>query len=120
MQNSPFLLTCIVSIAAKYHAKAAEYEAQTTAFVKETAFGILATGCQNVEIVQGFILLALYGTGQAERYEEDRLYMYSGFAIRMATDLNLHRKSAPNSKYGLTSEENALRMQEIHVRERTW
>jgi hypothetical protein len=51
------------------------------------------------------------------RFEQDRTWMMLGMAIRMATDLNLHRKSMTS---GLDTEEGRARDLEIINRERCW
>ena len=52
-----------------------------------------------------------------ERYEKDTTWLMLGMAIRMATDLNLHRKTATNSH---DTPEGRARDKEVHNREKTW
>ncbi|KAF5339491.1 hypothetical protein D9757_014701 [Collybiopsis confluens] len=57
------------------------------------------------------------GLGAVERYEQDKTWLLLGMAIRMATDLNLHRKTAV---HGQDTQEGHTRDLEVHNRERTW
>lgn len=45
---------------------------------------------KSVEIVQAFILLAVF-PAPARRWDEDKTWMYLGCAIRLATELDLNR-----------------------------
>lgn len=76
-----------------------------------------AQGYKSLEIVQAYLLLTLYGCGAVERYEQDKTWLLLGMAIRMATDLNLHRKTAVTSS---DTPEGRARDKEVHNRERTW
>lgn len=76
-----------------------------------------AQGYKSVEIVQAYLLLTLWGCGAVERYEQDKTWLLLGMALRMATDLNLHRKTAVNSH---DTAEGRARDLEVHNRERTW
>lgn len=59
---------------------------------------------------------------QAERFEEDKTWLFSGVAIRMATDLNLHRKSVASLPGNPHPDDPVVveREREIINRERTW
>jgi len=70
-----------------------------------------------VEIVQAYLLLTWWGSGPVERYENDKTWLLLGMAIRMATDLNLHRKTTVAVQ---DTEESRARVFEVHNRERTW
>ncbi|CAA7270959.1 unnamed protein product [Cyclocybe aegerita] len=115
--RSPFLLTTICSIASKFYTAKPELHPKLTELAKRLAFSCPAKGYKSVEIVQAYLLLALYGCGAVERYEQDKTWLLLGMAIRMATDLNLHRKTSITSPD--TVEGNA-RDVEVHNRERTW
>ncbi|KAG6888535.1 hypothetical protein C0992_008278 [Termitomyces sp. T32_za158] len=91
--RSPFLLTTICSIAAKYYTAKPELHPRLTELAKKMAFGVPAQGYKSLEIVQAYLLLVLWGCGAVERYEQDKTWLLLGMAIRMATDLNLHRKT---------------------------
>ncbi|KAG6852809.1 hypothetical protein C0991_009006 [Blastosporella zonata] len=60
-------------------------------------FDHIAQGYKSLEIVQAYLLLSLWGCGAVERYEQDKTWMLLGMGIRMATDLNLHRKTTVSS-----------------------
>lgn len=104
---------------------------------KKLAFSVPAQGYKSVEIVQAYLLLSLWGCGTPERYEQDKTWLLLGMAIRfdlssfavadeltllisiirMAIDLNLHRKTAVHSQ---DTQEGKARDLEVHNRERTW
>ncbi|GAB1520053.1 hypothetical protein RhiTH_003126 [Rhizoctonia solani] len=115
--RSPFLLTTICSIAAKFYSKKPELYLKLGAIAKKLAFSVPERGYKSVEIVQAYILLSLWGSGPVERYEQDKTWLLLGLGIRMATDLNLHRKSQPQLD---DSPESRARAREIRNRERTW
>jgi hypothetical protein len=62
-------------------------------------------------------LLPLWTLGPEKTFEQDRTWLMLGMAIRMATDLNLHRKSIVS---GLDTREGKERDLEIINRERCW
>ncbi|CAE6455399.1 unnamed protein product [Rhizoctonia solani] len=115
--RSPFLLTTICSIAAKFYSKKPELHLRLASIAKKLAFSVPERGYKSVEIVQAYILLSLWGSGPVERYEQDKTWLLLGLGIRMATDLNLHRKSQPQLD---DSPESRARAREIRNRERTW
>ena len=63
-----------------------------------------------MEVVQAYLLLSLWTLGPEKTFEQDRTWMMLGMAIRMATDLNLHRKSITS---GLDTEEGRARDLEV-------
>jgi hypothetical protein len=106
-----------------------------TELAKKLSYTVPAAGYKSVEIVQAYLLLSLWGCGAVERYEQDKTWMTLGMAIRsgggvlfcvgaadsvrcrMATDLNLHRKTTVQSQ---DTTEGRSRDREVHNRERTW
>ncbi|KAF9442203.1 hypothetical protein P691DRAFT_779516 [Macrolepiota fuliginosa MF-IS2] len=115
--RSPFLLTTICSIASKFYTPNPDLHPRLTELAKKLAFNVPAKGYKSVEIVQAYLLLSLWGCGAVERYEQDKTWLLLGMAIRMATDLNLHRKTAVTSP---DTAEGKARDIEVHNRERTW
>ncbi|CAE6523226.1 unnamed protein product [Rhizoctonia solani] len=115
--RSPFLLTTICSIAGKFYSKKPDLYLKLAAIAKKLAFSVPERGYKSVEIVQAYILLSLWGSGPVERYEQDKTWLLLGLGIRMATDLNLHRKSTAQLD---DSPESQARAREIRNRERTW
>lgn len=100
---------------------------------KRVAFDVMTRGFKSVEIVQGFLLLCHWNQ-PAERFEEDRCasparldfadpqstWAFSGLAIRMATDLNLNRKTLAVLPDDVSEETRTLYEREIRNRERTY
>ncbi|KAF9077228.1 fungal-specific transcription factor domain-containing protein [Rhodocollybia butyracea] len=117
--RSPFLLTTICAIASKFYLEKPDLHTRLTDLAKKLAFGVPAKGYKSVEIVQAYLLLAMWGVGAVERYEQDKTWLLLGMGIRMATDLNLHRKTTVNS-LNLVTQEGRARDLEVHNRERTW
>lgn len=115
--RSPFLLTTICAIASKFYTATPELHGRLVELAGKLAFDVPAKGYKSVEIVQAYLLLALWGCGAVERYEQDKTWMLLGMAIRMATDLNLHRKTAV---VAADTQEGRARDVEVHNRERTW
>ncbi|KAF8607837.1 hypothetical protein BDV93DRAFT_467449, partial [Ceratobasidium sp. AG-I] len=115
--RSPFLLTTICAIAAKFYKKKPELYIKLASIAKKLAFSVPERGYKSVEIVQAYLLLSLWGSGPVERYEQDKTWLLLGLAIRTATDLNLHRKSTAQLD---DSPESRARAKEIRNRERTW
>ncbi|KAJ7824695.1 hypothetical protein B0H13DRAFT_2241306 [Mycena leptocephala] len=99
--RSPFLLTTICAISSKFYEGNPELHPKLTEMAKKLAH----------------ISCSTYGCGAVERYEQDRTWLLLGMAIRMATDLNLHRKTALASE---DTEDGRARDYEVHNRERTW
>ncbi|KAJ7080387.1 fungal-specific transcription factor domain-containing protein [Mycena belliarum] len=116
--RSPFLLTTICAISSKFYDGNPELHPKLTDMAKKLAFSVPARGYKSLEIVQAYLLLALYGCGAVERYEQDKTWILLGMAIRMATDLNLHRKTSTVTSDD--SEDGRARDFEVHNRERTW
>ncbi|KAG8798478.1 hypothetical protein FRC16_007195 [Serendipita sp. 398] len=114
--RSPFLLTTICAISSKFYQKDEELHSKLTKLVNKLAWSVPERGYKSVEIVQAYLLLSLWGS-PVERYEHDRTWMLLGMAIRMATDLNLHRK---NTRIKADTTEGRAREVEIRNRERTW
>lgn len=115
--RSPFLLTTICAIAARFYTKKPELHAKLNASCKKLIWSVAAKGYKSVEVVQAYLMLTNYCMGPEERYEQDRTWMLLGLALRNATDLNLHRKS--QLTYSDT-EEGIARDREIMNRERCW
>lgn len=90
--RSPFLFTVILAIASRYYARRPDLHAQCLRQATKEAFNCLERGFKSVEIVQAFLLLTMWGQ-PARRFEEDKSWIFAGIAFRVATDLNLHRKS---------------------------
>ncbi|KAG0695278.1 fungal-specific transcription factor domain-containing protein [Suillus ampliporus] len=115
--RSPFLLTTICAISSKFYTQRPELHQQLAELAQKLAFSVAAKGYKSLEIVQAYLLLTLWGCGAVERYEYDKTWLLLGMGIRMATDLNLHRKTMMTSQ---DTPEGRARDKEVHNRERTW
>lgn len=135
--RSPFLFTCICAVAARYYTKRTDdLYRKCLRVAHRVAFDVFGKGFKSTEICQGFLLLCLWNS-PSERYEEERTCelsivrvgscaddscadQFSGIAIRMATDLNLHRKTLAVLPEEAEEETRTLYAREIMNRERTW
>ncbi|OCH93849.1 hypothetical protein OBBRIDRAFT_723939 [Obba rivulosa] len=115
--RSPFLLTTICAVASRFYDHSPELHTKLSEISRKLAFSVPAAGYKSVEIVQAYLLSTLWGCGPVERYEQDRTWFLLGMAIRMATDLNLHRRTTASSQ---GTAERRARDLEVHNRERTW
>ncbi|KAF9532873.1 fungal-specific transcription factor domain-containing protein [Crepidotus variabilis] len=115
--RSPFLLTTICSIASKFYTPNPDLHPKLTELAKKLSFSVPAQGYKSVEIVQAYLLLVMWGCGAVERYEQDKTWMLLGMGIRMATDLNLHKKTMPSAQDAADTKNRGF---EVHNRERTW
>ena len=89
-------------------------------FAKHAAATALIDGWKSVELVQAYILMAVYAV-PARRWEEDRSWLYIGLAIRLATDLNLHQGGGGRSAIGDgAGVEEERREREMLNRTRVW
>ncbi|EIW74294.1 hypothetical protein CONPUDRAFT_67760 [Coniophora puteana RWD-64-598 SS2] len=86
----PFLYTVICAIASRYYPEKSEIYPIAMHFAKHSAATALVDGWKSVELCQAYILMSIYGV-PARRWEEDRSWLYTGLAIRLAMDLNLHK-----------------------------
>ncbi|KAA1473232.1 hypothetical protein DENSPDRAFT_779779 [Dentipellis sp. KUC8613] len=85
----PFLFTVVCATALRYSDKPEVYPIAMH-FAKSAAANALIDGWKSVELCQAYILMSIYAV-PARRWEEDRSWLYTGLAIRIATDLNLHQ-----------------------------
>ncbi|KAF8804042.1 hypothetical protein BYT27DRAFT_7194756 [Phlegmacium glaucopus] len=85
----PFLFTVICAISSRYYSEKSEIYPIAMHFAKHSAANALIDGWKSVELCQAYILMSIYAV-PARRWEEDRSWLYTGLAIRIATDLNLH------------------------------
>ncbi|KAG0150005.1 hypothetical protein CROQUDRAFT_652989 [Cronartium quercuum f. sp. fusiforme G11] len=128
--RSPFLFTAVCAVASRYYDKRKDLHLNCLQSAKRIAFDVMVKGYKSVEVVQAFLLLTLWNQ-PAERFEEDRTWAFSGIAIRMAIDLNLHRKTTAQLPLADTSsqkpigddglmQQHEIYEKEILNRERTW
>ncbi|KAI0922432.1 hypothetical protein AcV7_005968 [Taiwanofungus camphoratus] len=93
----PFLFTVVCAIASRYYQPKSEIYPIAMHFARRAAADSLLNGWKSVELSQAYILLSIYAV-PARRWEEDRSWLYTGLAIRIATDLNLHHVSTIQPK----------------------
>ncbi|RDB22039.1 Protein priB [Hypsizygus marmoreus] len=108
----PFLFTVICAISSRYYTEKSEIYPIAMHFAKHSAANALIDGWKSVELCQAYILMSIYAV-PARRWEEDRSWLYTGLAIRIATDLNLHQVSS-------TKPQDEKQEREILNRTRVW
>ncbi|KAL0567880.1 hypothetical protein V5O48_014114 [Marasmius crinis-equi] len=84
----PFLFTVICAVSSRYYTKKSEIYPVAMQFAKSSAAKALVDGWRSVEVCQAYVLMSMYAV-PAHRGEEDRSWLYTSLAIRIATDLNL-------------------------------
>ncbi|CAE6453911.1 unnamed protein product [Rhizoctonia solani] len=84
----PFLFTVVLAIAARDHKP--EHYPILMEEARTMAGQALTTWWKSIEIVQAFILLATFPP-PSKRWDDDRSWLYLGYATRMAGDLQLNR-----------------------------
>ncbi|KAG8905358.1 hypothetical protein FRB99_000186 [Tulasnella sp. 403] len=115
--RSPFLLTAICAVASKFYPARSDIHQRLNRIAKKLAFNVPEQGFKSVEIVQAYLILSLWGCGPVERFEQERTWIILGLAVRVATDINLHRKV----EYVMDdSADGRATNLEIRNRERTW
>ncbi len=112
-------MTVVCSIASKFYTQRPELHPELNKIAKKLSFSVPERGFKSLEIVQAYLLLALWGCGPVDRYEQDKTWLLLGMAIRIGTDLNLHRKGTGLSQDTQHAEWKA-RERELRNRERTW
>ncbi|KAF8836497.1 hypothetical protein BDN67DRAFT_1014656 [Paxillus ammoniavirescens] len=111
-QRCPFLFTVICAISSRYYAEKSQIYPVAMHFAKHSAANALIDGWKSVELCQAYILMSIYAV-PARRWEEDRSWLYTGLAVRIATDLNLHQIS-------LTQPQTEKQEREMLNRTRVW
>ncbi|KAF7328787.1 hypothetical protein MVEN_02507600 [Mycena venus] len=91
----PFLFTVVCAVSSRYYPEKSEIYPIAMHFAKHSAANALIDGWKSVELCQAYILMSIYAV-PARKWEEDRSWLYTGLAIRLATDLNLHQ--VPSNK----------------------
>ncbi|KAF8187951.1 hypothetical protein K438DRAFT_1834414 [Mycena galopus ATCC 62051] len=92
----PFLFTVICAVSSRYYPEKSEIYPIAMHFAKHSAANALIDGWKSVELCQAYILMSTYAV-PARKWEEDRSWLYTGLAIRLAMDLNLHQ--VPSNKF---------------------
>ncbi|KAK7028388.1 hypothetical protein R3P38DRAFT_3189883 [Favolaschia claudopus] len=103
----PFLFTVVCAVASRYYPEKSEIYPIAMHFAKHSAATALIDGWKSVELCQAYILLSIYAV-PARKWEEDRSWLYTGLAIRLATDLNLHQVPNPKAIKGNPKQEREL------------
>ncbi|KAF8177381.1 hypothetical protein K438DRAFT_1845777 [Mycena galopus ATCC 62051] len=109
----PFLFTVICAVSSRYYPEKSEIYPIAMHFAKHSAANALIDGWKTVELCQAYILMSTYAV-PARKWEEDRSWLYTGLAIRLAMDLNLHQ--VPSNKF----KGNEKQERELLNRMRVW
>ncbi|KAH7086642.1 hypothetical protein BKA62DRAFT_243932 [Auriculariales sp. MPI-PUGE-AT-0066] len=88
--RSPFLLTVITMIASRYYTPRPDAYIRIMDITEKLVEEAIMDMAQSTEHCQAFILLASYPTPNRE-YSENKNWLYSGIAFRVATDVGLYK-----------------------------
>ncbi|KAH7098951.1 hypothetical protein BKA62DRAFT_711400 [Auriculariales sp. MPI-PUGE-AT-0066] len=88
--RSPFLLTVITMIASRYYTKRPDAYVRIMEIAKKLAEEAIMEMAQSIEHCQAFILLASYPAPD-RKHSENKKWLYSGVAFRIATDIGLYK-----------------------------
>ncbi|KAG2335722.1 hypothetical protein BDR05DRAFT_1023426 [Suillus weaverae] len=99
----------VCAISSNFYTQRPELNQQLAELVQKLAFSVPVKGA--------YLFLTLWGCGAVERYEYDKTWLLLGMAIRMARELNLHRKT---SMIRQDTPGGRARDKKVHDRERTW
>ncbi|KAJ6471467.1 hypothetical protein C8R45DRAFT_1165247, partial [Mycena sanguinolenta] len=113
----PVLFTVVCAVSARYYTEKSEIYPIAMQFAKRSAANALNEGWKTIELCQAYILLSIYSV-PVHKWEEDCSWLYSGIAVRLATDLNLHQ--ALQSLLGTEPKRNEKQERELLNRTRVW
>ncbi|TKY85762.1 hypothetical protein EX895_005302 [Sporisorium graminicola] len=114
---SSLLLSCTCWIAAKYKVEASQIAADLEMHIRSNLLPtILMEGFRNAEIPQALIILAAYHP-QMNTLSEDKAWAYVGFAIRIASELDMNSRITVRPA---NRQDDAGLARRLRNRERTW
>ncbi|KAF7373049.1 hypothetical protein MSAN_00512400 [Mycena sanguinolenta] len=113
-RRCPFLFTVVCAVSSRYYSEKSGIYPIAMHFAKRSAAKVLNEGRKSVELCQAYILLSVYAV-PTRKWEEDCSWLYTGLAIRLATDLNLHQ--AP---IDVAINSNETEQRELLNRTRVW
>ncbi|KAH7345775.1 hypothetical protein B0J17DRAFT_713320 [Rhizoctonia solani] len=99
LQRCPLLFTIVLTIASRDYPARPNLYPRLLQQAKLSAAAALVDGLKDADTVQALLLVAAYPP-PVQRFTDDRTSLFVGMALRMATDLNLHRASrkTPSSR----------------------
>lgn len=87
---SPFLFSVILYIASTYHRERRDLRAALHDEMNALIGQAITSGPKSIEVVQGFLLLYQWNSPSADP-ADDRAWLLSGVALRLASEMQLHR-----------------------------
>jgi hypothetical protein len=105
----PFLFACVVYIASSYHHKRFTWQEELRPEMNDLIGRVVSSGEKSISIVQGFLFLYFFNQPPLNA-ANDTAWLYSGIAIRIASELNL----------GSTNKQVKESPRQRIDRERTW
>ncbi|KAF7328450.1 hypothetical protein MSAN_02484000 [Mycena sanguinolenta] len=88
----PVLFTVVCAVSSRYYTEKSEIYPIAMQFAKRSAANALNEGRKTIELCQAYLLLSIYAA-PVVNWEQDCSWLFTGVAIRLATDLNLHQES---------------------------
>ncbi|KAF7373022.1 hypothetical protein MSAN_00509600 [Mycena sanguinolenta] len=87
----PVLFTVVCAVSSRYYTEKSEIYPIAMQFAKRSAANALNEGWKTIELCQAYLLLSIYAV-PVQNWEQDCTWLFTGVAIRLATDLNLHQE----------------------------
>ncbi|KAF7373012.1 hypothetical protein MSAN_00508600 [Mycena sanguinolenta] len=87
----PVLFAVVCAISSRYYADKSEIYPIAMHFAKRSAANALNEGWKTIELCQAYLLLSIYAV-QMPNWEQDCSWLFTGVAIRLATELNLNQE----------------------------
>ncbi|KAI0311245.1 hypothetical protein OF83DRAFT_1177779 [Amylostereum chailletii] len=112
LRRSPFLFTVICAVSSRFYRPRKDLYKMAMHFAKVAAASAVIDGWKCVETVQAYLVLASYPP-PTKRKEDDRSWIYTGIAMRIAMELNFNKLPTTQS-----SDERVER--EAFNNQRTW
>ncbi|CAE6492801.1 unnamed protein product [Rhizoctonia solani] len=99
LQRCPLLFTVVLTIASRDYPARPNLYPRLLQQAKLSASAALVDGLKDADTIQALLLVAAYPP-PVQRFTDDRTSLFVGMALRMATDLNLHRayRKTPSSR----------------------
>ncbi|KAJ7064990.1 hypothetical protein C8F01DRAFT_1021784 [Mycena amicta] len=92
--SSPFLFTVICATASRFSNLRPGLYSKAHDFARDAAATSLIDGSIGVDVCQAYLILAVYPTPK-KKWADDRTWLFTGIAVRMAIELKLHQPPGP-------------------------
>jgi hypothetical protein len=87
-------------MASRFYRERPELHSIAVHFAKTSAASTLVEGRKSIELCQAYLLLAIWSSGSTKTFEEDRGWLWLGYAIRYAPMQNSGAISSSENQHG--------------------